>query len=287
MNQQYEKIEKALKFFREYTNKNYLLGKMPEWWVFLDWAPLYKDGFSCLFNLLYLHTLKTAVKISGILGKNDRKKVYSGLAQEMEKRIMKVFWDSKAKVFLDGYDTKNPVKKVSQHTHAWAILMDLNKRYHRTWAEKILMPPMKTEPFKNKNIVEASPFYYYYVIEALKKAGGYEKNIIDFIKRRWGKMLDEGATTCWEMWNPESGYISLCHAWSAHPIVHLVELAGGLKPVSANWKEIKITPNPLNLDSMELSVKTERGNIEISVQDKKFRAEIPPGIKKQVLPRRP
>lgn len=281
MKEQYDSIEKAMKFFKERTDRNHLLGKMPEWWVFLDWADLYKDGFSCLFNLVYLQTLKTVAEISRILNKTAKEKFYLGMAEELETRIKKVFWDRKEKVFWDGYDTgkKQPVRKVSQHTHSLAILMDINKRCHRFWADRVLTPPMELEPLGHPDIVEGSPFYYYYVIQALKKTGGYEREIIDFIKRRWGRMLEEGATTCWEIWYPEPGYSSLCHAWSAHPIVHFTELIGGLKPVSANWEEIEIIPNPLGLDKLKVSVQTGRGNINIEAQGGRFKADIPPGIK--------
>ncbi len=281
MSQQYERMEKAVNFFRNYTEKNYLLGKMPEWWVFLDWAPLYKEGFSCLFNLLYLNTLRTMSEISSILNKRAKERFYLGLASDLKKKIKRVFWDAKEKVFWDGYDTvkKEQIKKISQHTHTWAVLLDLNKNYHRFWADRILIPPMKAEPLKHPDIIEGSPFYYYYIIQALKKVGGYERIIVDFIKRRWGRMLDEGATTCWETWNPQPGFTSLCHAWSAHPIVHLVEIVGGLKPLSANWKEIQITPNPLGFDSIDLSVKTSQGNIGIEVREGRFKADVPKGIK--------
>ncbi len=280
MRQQYDRIEKAISFFSDYTDKNYLLGNIPEWWVFLDWAPLYKEGFSCLFNLLFLHTLRTVAEISSILNKTEKERFYLGIASTLEGKIKKVFWDNKEKVFWDGYDTvkKQQIKKISQHTHTWAILMDINRRYHRLWADRILTPPMNLEPLKHPDIIEGSPFYYYYIIEALKKVGGYESVIVDFIKRRWGMMLDEGATTCWEMWNPQPGYTSLCHAWSAHPIVHFIEIIGGIKPVSADWKEIEITPNPLGLDRINLSIKTSHGNIAIDVQNGKFKADIPHGI---------
>ncbi len=281
MKEQYGKIEKALKFFSDYTEKNYLLGDMPEWWVFLDWAPLYKEGFSCLFNLFYLYTLRTAACIADAIKKPERKKFYLGAAEETEAKIRKVFWDGNQKVFRDGYDTvkRRQVNKISQHTHSLAILLDMNRQYHRFWTDRILIPPMRLKPLKHRDIIEASPFYYYYVIEALKKTGGYEKEIMDFIKRRWGMMLEEGATTCWEMWNPEPGHISLCHAWSAHPIIHFIELAGGLKPLSANWKEIEIKPGSVGLDWVRLSLHTGRGDIEINAEEGKLDTKIPPGIK--------
>ena len=262
MKEQFDKMQKAMKFFSDYIEKNYLLGPMPEWWVFLDWAPLYKEGWSCLFNLIYLSSLRVMAEISGILKNRKEKRYYLKQAEIIEKRIKKIFWDEKEKVFWDGYDIgkKKVVKKLSQHVHSQAILLDIEKSHHRYWAEKILIPPMKLESLKHPEIIEASTFYCYYVIEALKKVTGYEEEIINFIKRRWGKMLEEGATTCYEVWNPNPGRTSLCHAWSAHPIVHFLELIAGIKPVSPNWKKIKSNPNPLNFKNVKVSIPNRRGN---------------------------
>lgn len=281
MEEQYERIEKAMNFFNNYIEKHYLLGEMPEFWVFLDWAPLYKDGFSCLFNLMYLSTLKTFTQICSILKKYDKEREYIKRAEDIERRIKKVFWDRKKYVFWDGYDiVKNTqVRKISQHTHTLAILLDINKKYHRLWAEKILLPPMKLQPLTHSDIIEASPFFYYYVIEALKKIGGYEVEIIDFIKRRWGLMLDSGATTCWEMWNPEPGYISLCHAWSAHPIIHFVELIGGIRPAGYNWGEIQQISPVYKINSVKLFIPTPSGNISVERNNGKIDFEVANGIK--------
>jgi len=278
MAEQFDKMQKAMKFFSDYVDKNYLLGPMPEWWVFLDWAPLYKEGWSCLFNMLYLSSLRVMTEISSILKKQEEKKYYLKQAEIIEKRIEKIFWDEKEKVFRDGYDfkKKKAIKKISQHVHSWAILLGLQKKYHRYWAEKILIPPMEREPLSHPGIIEASTFYYYYVIEALKKVTGYERKIINFIKRRWGQMLEEGATTCYEVWSPRPGCSSLCHAWSAHPIVHFVELIAGLKSVSPNWKKIKSNPNPLNFKNVEVSVPVPEGKIELKASgEKKVKLNIP------------
>ncbi|MCX8081861.1 MAG: family 78 glycoside hydrolase catalytic domain [bacterium] len=281
MKEQYDRIEKAMGFFNSYIEKNYLLGKMPEYWVFLDWAPLYKDGFSCLFNLMYLSTLRTMATISNILKKPEKANRYLIMAEKIEKRVKKVFWNNNKKCFWDGYDTIQniPIKKISQHTHSLAILLDINRKYHRLWAEEILLPPMRQKPLTHPNIIEASPFFYYYVIEALKKVGGYEKQIMDFIKSRWGKMLDSGATTCWEMWNPDPGVTSLCHAWSAHPIVHFIEIIGGVRPVSYNWNVMKKYSFLTYINFAKLYIPTLSGDIIVEIEKDKRKIETRPDIK--------
>ncbi|HRR95496.1 MAG TPA: trehalase family glycosidase [Candidatus Ratteibacteria bacterium] len=264
LTEQFDKIEKAISFFDKKVEENYLLPPMPEWWVFLDWAPLYKEGFSCLFNLMYLYTLKTMVEICKILKREDRKNLYEEKSNVLEKRIDKIFWDKKKNVYFDGYDIKKKkiIKKISQHTHTYAILLNLKKEYHKKWIEEILLPPMKEYPLKHPTIIEGSPFFYYYIIEVMKKVGGYEKEIIDFIKRRWGKMIEEGATTCWEVWKPEMGLSSLCHAWSAHPAIHFIELIAGVKPIAKKREKVKIK-KPQFVEKLYFKIKTKTEEIEI------------------------
>lgn len=256
MKQQYGKIKKAIKFFIDYAEKNYLLGEMPEWWVFLDWAPLYKEGFNCTFNLMFLSALKVVSEISKILKKENDSEFYRYYAEEIKKRIMKIFWDDDKKVFFEGYNLKEKkrINQISQHSHSLAVLLNLGKKYHKKWVEEILLPPMKREPLTHPDIVEASPFFYYYVIEAMKKVGGYEKEIIEFIKRRWGRMIEEGATTCYETWNVRKGGISLCHAWSAHPVIHFIEIIGGIKPAGPLWRKVRKYPAAYKLKKVDLKL---------------------------------
>lgn len=66
-----------------------------------------------------------------------------------------------------------------------------------------------------------------YVYDALLKVGGYEKYIIDDIKRVYGKMLNEGATSVWETEKGAADFYnagSLCHGWSAVPIYYFCKI---------------------------------------------------------------
>ncbi|MBU2495993.1 MAG: family 78 glycoside hydrolase catalytic domain [Candidatus Omnitrophica bacterium] len=266
LKEQFPATERALGFFRRCIGKDGMLGIMPEWWVFLDWAPLYKDGYSAVFNMLYLGALKDMVQICRILGKKSE--TYQKEAVRLEEKIIRCFWSEKEQVFYDGFDNgKNKVvKKISQHTHALAILLDLKPDFHEKFVDRILLIPMKEPPLANKDIIEASPFFYFYVLNAVKKVGGREKEIIDFIKERWGQMLKDGSTTCYEMWNPTPGAVSLCHAWSAHPAVYFINILSGLKPLAPNWRKFMVNPDLLDIDRLNLRLPTVYGEIEVELK---------------------
>ncbi len=281
LREQFPKIEKAFGFFSYYLAAHDLLGPMPEWWVFFDWAPLYKDGYSAFFNLLYLSALRQMAGICDVLGKEG--KSYRSQAARMEQKIIRYFWSEKDGCFYDGFDPrkKKVVKKTSQHAHALAILLGLKPEHHRKFATRFLLPPMRKEQLTDKKIIEASPFFYFYVLNALTSLGGCESEIISFIRKRWGRMLDEGSTTCHESWNPQPGYTSLCHAWSAHPVVHLTSILAGLTPLAPGWREFRLAPCPGGPDRVDCAIPAASGDIVVKLRrtgkSTRLQVRVPPG----------
>jgi len=92
-----------------------------------------------------------------------------------------------------------------------------------------------------------TPYFHYFVLEALEKSG-HHAEAIQFMKDVWGGMLETGATSAWEVWDPACVrspqmhaclveyqnsllpfppvsrlYISLAHGWSAGPAAFLAE----------------------------------------------------------------
>ena len=67
-------------------------------------------------------------------------------------------------------------------------------------------------------------FYYDALLSVSDK---YSTFVIDDIKRKYGKMIGQGATTFWETekgWEDFAGAGSLCHGWSAIPVYYLSKL---------------------------------------------------------------
>lgn len=74
-----------------------------------------------------------------------------------------------------------------------------------------------------------SPYMYHHYIDALIRSD--EKELaLEEMKRYWGGMIQDGADTFWELYNPENKYESpygsvainsFCHAWSCTPTYFL------------------------------------------------------------------
>jgi hypothetical protein len=94
-------------------------------------------------------------------------------------------------------------------------------------------------------------FFYY---EALVKAG-QPLRMLEDIRTNYGRMLEYGATTCWEMYpsftenrsNPNELTRSHCHAWSAAPGYFLGETLLGIKRLDPGWHSVLIAPQPCGL----------------------------------------
>lgn len=250
-------IKKALEYFHKIRAENGLIPFDKRYWLFLDWAPLFKDGYPALYNLLYLKTLTYAGKLFKVCGDKKSEAKYYNRAKELRSSIEKHLWNLQKNEIFGGLSWEGkPVDEESAHVLALAILTDIFPDFQKDFLEKL------KKILKGENNVSSapSPFFMYYVFQALKKHG-YYKEIIDCIYRWWGDMVDRGLTTTEEVWKSEAGFHSLCHAWSAHPVVHFSNILLGIRQEDVNWKKISFQPTFTHCDYVKGKTATPHGVI--------------------------
>ena len=81
----------------------------------------------------------------------------------------------------------------------------------------------------------------HYVFEAMKRHGR-KAEVIDCIRRWWGVFVKWGLSTTPENWEYPAGWLSACHAWSAHPIIHFHNIILGVTQSAIAWKRIDFEP---------------------------------------------
>ena len=102
-----------------------------------------------------------------------------------------------------------------------------------------------------------SPYYDYYVIRAMAEMD-HREQALKWIRQYWGGMLNEGATSFWEAYDPSwyhedfhsslqsdnrSGYfVSLAHGWSSGPTAWLMEEVLGIQPTGAGFATVNLGP---------------------------------------------
>jgi hypothetical protein len=277
-------MHRLMDFLAGHEVKDGLVGDFEGYWVFLDWQGLYKANFSGVLNLMYLQALRWASAIGAIVEDEEHSAAYGAKAAALAETVERYFWDAKAKVWRDGFDpAKNAqVDAVSQQMNALAMLLRLKPEAHPMLAKEVLLKGARQRRGK---ILTASPFFYAYVLEALAESN-YRAEAVDLIREKWGEMMDNGATTFWELW--EASTASRCHAWSASPVYHLSQQVLGVMPVDVGWKQVRIAPLPAGLEYARGTVPSPLGTIRVEWEKAgedqlAVRVDLPPGMEAEFV----
>lgn len=257
----------------------------------IDWATMDipEEGEITHNNALAVRSLLTSAKIAGILKKQEDSREFTKLARSIKRSINKYCWKEKKKAYVDClYKDGSQSKVISQQTNTIIYLCDCAPRARIPFVFALV----ENAP---KGVVSVeSPFFMFFTLEALAKAGKTEK-IISIIREKWGFMLDKGATTFWETF-PGSTVEqfwwtrSHCHAWSSAPTYFLSAKILGVFPLEPGFKKVLIRPSPTDLTFCKGKFPTPRGEIEISWENLpdsfNLYIKVPEGIKtKIVLPK--
>jgi len=268
--EQADRMRRALAYFEDITASNGLLPYDERYWLFLDWAEIFKEGYPTVYNMFYFMALETAAALFGLIGETRDAAHYRGRAKAVREAIMCRLFDAKRGAFYGGFDWKGrPVKHDTPHTYALAVVAGICPERDKEFVTERLLPvvrgefPLAGSPTQSNPVFPAgttpSPFFMYYVFEALKRQGR-KSEVIDCIRRWWGEFLDWGVSTTPEVWKRPAGSASACHAWSAHPIVHFHAVLLGVTQAAVGWKRIDFAP-VLMIDSASGKVATPLGEV--------------------------
>lgn len=239
-------------------------------WIFIDWSPMDKDGPLCAEQLLLIHTHRAMGKLASIMGESDEK--YIARAEALSETVDRLFWNEEKGAYIDTYASGK--ENVTRHGNVFAILFDLvDESKKRLILENVL---------KNDAITPiTTPYFKLYELMAFCAMG--EIDVAQkYLREYWGGMLDLGATSIWEEYDPTKSIPecyamygkpyekSLCHAWSCGPIYLLGRYCLGVYPTSVAYESYRVEPNVGSYTSFEGTVPTEKGLIKVSYSDGKI-----------------
>ena len=176
---------------------------------FIDWSDG-QDKQACAQAVL-IYALSYARRLAE--RKNDRRKAdwLAGRAAALKQAARDCFWDPERRCFVSN-------GQVSIASQIWMTLADV------LTAEEAADLMGRSERFMGE-FPMATPYMRHYYVMALIRAGLTEQAVSQ-LKQYWGGMIDAGADTFWESWDPEEpdgspygGSIinSFCHGWSCTP----------------------------------------------------------------------
>lgn len=258
-------VSGILDYFQKRTGRTGLVDYDDRYWLFLDWCEaLNHEGTPTLLNLQYLWALNTAEKLFSLIGSVTKAADCHSRAQTLRQAIAAHLYDKEAGRIWDGLTSAGTlIRKQSPHVAALAIILDIFPEAHERLLENTLLPLVNGD--RNDEILPSS-FFMYYIFEALKQKG-YRREIIDCISRWWGEWVRDGLSTTPENWSwkKNRGSWSLCHGWSAHPLVHFSEILLGIRQEAPGWS--KVSFDPLQIEGLYVagSVPTPHGIIRVSI----------------------
>ena len=208
-------VEYQVEFARTYLKDGiYDVNKQPAWWLVFDW----KDDLNRATPMQGLMTfcIAKSLELAEMLGYEDRATVkeWSKVLDQMRRASKSKLYDKQRGVMLSGDQGQ-----VSYLSQAWMTLSDT---FSRKEAQRAMRYVLENED----TCYPGSPYAYHYIIEALLHCG-METEARELMVKYWGGMIQKGADTFWEVYDPKddkrSPYgahvvNSACHAWSCTPV---------------------------------------------------------------------
>ena len=241
-------------------------------WMFIDWAPetLHNTGGVTSFEqMLLVEALEALAYVSETIGRGDAG--YRARAAKLRAEIVPLFWSEEKGALM--HLLKDDGTLDAQLTRYPNMFGLASGYFNDAQRESVL----KNVIFNDAVMKIQTPYMRFYELEALCRLG-LRKRVLDEVRAYWGGMLDEGATSFWELYNPdEKGAAkyamygrpfgkSLCHAWGASPIYLFGRYVLGVEPTKPGYAEYVVAPDLGGLDWAEGVVPTPHGPITVSVK---------------------
>jgi alpha-L-rhamnosidase len=215
----YPAAQRLMLYLASYEGKASLLDLAPAHWsqsALIDWsASTSRSGESTALNALYAANLRQFGEMSAALGSPERGQAYLDKGQAVIEAInQRLYLDEQgcyAASRLNG-EWVAP----SPHAQAWALRYDIVPPERQNTVSQCLIDQL--DPFFNEQQGAAVETYgMFWVLDALARTD-QTMAALDLIREQYGRLLDQGATTWWEVFTPNQGRgQSLSHAWGGSP----------------------------------------------------------------------
>lgn len=229
-------IKGALAYFRNQTDAaTGLIGYDKRFWLFLDWTGIFREGYSTVYNLWLLIALEKLADLFQLTGEAAEAQNLTEWADKVRDAIAPLVREDG--LLSDGFTFDHRrVEQTSIHSQTLAELAGFQPQHRKARFQKSLLPFLRGEITPE---VTPSAYWITYVFEVLA-AAGHGAEVVDFLRSRWLPMTEHGTT--WENFSPRVADESFSHAWSAHPLYHLMEILGGIRQTQPGWKEVSFSP---------------------------------------------
>ncbi len=180
-------------------------------WLFIDWcAELNREA---PMQGVFIYGLGRTMELGRRLGVPDSELGPVAQLHHKLQQAAESLWDEARGCYVSG-----PKRQVSWASQVWMILSGTaSAQRGRRAMQGVMSDPTATAP--------RTPYLYHHVVDALWHCGMIDE-ARQTLSSYWGGMLDRGASTFWEVFDPSDDHCSpyashlvnsYCHAWSCTP----------------------------------------------------------------------
>jgi alpha-L-rhamnosidase len=263
----YLKMETLMEFCLGRRNGEGLMEGKPEDWVYIDWADIDNRGEVCAEQILLARSLEIMELCTRLMGKQKKADEYGTLARQIKDKVLDIFWDENRNGLIHNRVDGILQGKITKHANLFALLFGLlDGEKAASVKEHVLQNPVIDRI--------TTPYMRFYELTALCEMGEQEyvlKEVLEY----WGGMLELGATSFWELFDPAQNGIehlamygrpfgkSLCHGWGASPIYLLGKYFIGVKPLEPGYAKYLLQPSLGSLEWLEGVVPLPEGQVKV------------------------
>ena len=196
---------------REYLQPDGIVEPEGRYSCFIDW----KDGLhkQAAMQGVWLYSLRCGVQLCQERGDQDLAQRFALEYAQGKCAALQMLWDEDKMFFVSGAE-----RQISWASQVWMCLAGVVEGQQ---AAELLKRAKQADNICGM----VTPYLFHHYVQALMECGQQEIALQE-IKRYWGGMIEAGADTFWELYNPEdplespygSNMVnSYCHAWSCTP----------------------------------------------------------------------
>ncbi|MFV0364511.1 MAG: amylo-alpha-1,6-glucosidase [Suipraeoptans sp.] len=255
----------VIEFCINRTDNDGLIREKTGDWIFIDWCDMDKTGAVCGEQILFAKALSCYAELCKVLEYSSEK--YDILSKSLISTIKERFYDKSVGAFIDSYESKE--KNITRQNNLLA--------YHFLPCSDETKQSIYDNVILNNDISRITTPYFKFYENLAHCESGNDDIIETLMKEYYGAMLDIGATTFYEEFDPSKNGVehysmygnpyekSLCHAWSASPIFLLGRYRLGVKNTGIAYNTFEVEPKLGGAGSISGRVPLPGGYVDVSM----------------------
>ena len=267
------KVQSLMAFCEEQLDRNGFLTGRKKDWIYIDWADLDKTGPLCAEQMFFAAAYGAMEEMASFLG--EYAAGFSARKKELVKKIRHFYWNAEKGAFIDSFVSGK--KQVTRHANILAVVYGIADEKEK---ESILHNVILNDQIP----AITTPYFQFFELDALCRLG-YLDLVLEKIRSYWGGMLERGAATFWEEYDPsvpeEEQYDmygdrfgkSMCHAWAASPIYFFVRYFLGLTLTEPGGAKYTIRPHTEFFESFDCHLNVGSRILHLVWDGKEFTCE--------------